>query len=183
MTIKTTINRLCRMILPMGIAIGLLFAGTDTVFAADDFSIVIHQIESRYHAHRNFRFLMGFAGLTAKAWRGAGVKDVKIALFEDQQVMQAAPDREIEELMQSLGESGWRPMLKSVSHRSSGEHTYVYAKPMGKDLRLLLVNVEANEAVVMQVKLDSHRLQQFINSHWAGAHHHHTRESNAGESD
>ena len=117
-----------------------------------------------------------------KAWRGTGLKDVKIALFEDQQVFQSSPDLELEELMRSLGDSGWQPMLKSVSRRS-GEHSYIYAKPLGKDLRLLLVNVDASGAVVMQVKLDSHKLQQYINSHSGGEHHRHTQESEAGESE
>jgi hypothetical protein len=171
MTTKTTINKLARIMVPLCTVSFLLWTGSGTVFA-DDFSDIVHHIESRYRAHRNLRFLMSFAGLAAKAWPGSGVRGVKIALFEDQRVFQPAPDREIEELMQSLGDSGWQPMVKSVSVRS-GERTYIYAKPVGKDFRLLVVNVEATETVVLEAKVDSRKLEELIDDH-SGKHHHHT---------
>lgn len=179
MTTKTTINSRRHIRLALCAGVLLLWMGAGTAFAEDDFSNIVHHIESRYHAHRNFRFLMSFAGLTAKAWQGTGVKDVKIAFFEDQRVFQSTPDREIEELMQSLGDSGWQPMVKSVSRRDA-EHTYIYAKPLGKDLQVLVVNVEANEAVVVQVKLDSRKLDAFISDHSGGRHHHRAEGPGAG---
>jgi hypothetical protein len=134
------------------------------VFASDDFGNIVRYIESQYHVHRNYPFLMGLAGLAARTWPGTGVKDVKIALFEDQHLLQTASDRELDELVQAAGNSGWQPLVKSFSRRS-GDHSYIYAKPEGKYLTLLIVNVESSEAEVVQVKIDPKQLEAFINDH------------------
>ncbi len=161
----TTSYKLRRAALPVCALLVFLWAGTGTASAQnDDFERIVHHIESRYHAHRNYAFLMALAGLTVKAWQGSGVKDVKIAYFEDQQVLQTASDRELDELVQAVGHSGWQPMVKSVSRRR-GNHVYIYASTEGKDLRLLIVNVEPNEAEVVQVKLDPRKLDEFLNDH------------------
>jgi hypothetical protein len=61
-------------------------------------------------------------------------------------------------------------MVRSVSRRS-GEHIYIYAKDTdrGGNLKLLVVNVEPEEAEVIQVKVDPKRLEQFIDENM---HHH-----------
>jgi hypothetical protein len=134
------------------------------VFAADEFGSIVRHIEARYKVHRNYRFLMGFAGLAVKAWRGSGVKDVKIALFENQHFWQSASDRELDELVQTAGKSGWQPLVKSYSRRRA-EHSYIYARTEGKDLKLLIVNVQPDEAEVVQVKVDPSKLEEFVNDH------------------
>jgi hypothetical protein len=134
------------------------------VFANDDFGNIVRYIESEYHVHRNYPFLMGLAGLAARTWPGTGVKDVKIALFENQHLLQTASDRDLDELVQTAGNSGWQPLIKSFS-RHSGDHSYIYAKPEGKYLTLLVVNVEPSEAEVVEVKIDPKELEQFINEH------------------
>ncbi len=134
------------------------------VFADDDFGNIVHHIEVRYNVHRNYRFLMGFSGLAVKVWHGSGVKDVKIALFENQHFLQSAFDSELDELVQAAGKSGWQPLVKSYSRRR-GEHSYIYAKTEGKDLKLLIVNEEPAEAEVVQVKLDPSKLEEFVNDH------------------
>jgi hypothetical protein len=178
MTTKMTLNRLCRIIPLLGGALCLLWVGTGTVFADDDFSNIVRHIESRYHAHRNLRFLMGFAGVAAKFWPGTGVRGVKIALFEDQQVFRPGPDVEVEDLMRSLGDSGWQPMVKSVSQRGI-QRTYIYAKPLGKDFRVLVVDVESTEAVVVEAKMDSSKLEELINDHSANKRRRHRDQSQA----
>jgi hypothetical protein len=142
----------------------LVAAWPHEVFAADDFGNIVRYIESRYHVHRNYPFLMSLAGLAAKAWPGTGVRDVKIALFEDQSFPQSTSDRELDELVQAAGNSGWQPLVKSFSKRT-GDHSYIYAKPEGRNLSLLIVNVEPSEAEVVQVKIDPKQLEKFINEH------------------
>ena len=57
--------------------------------AADrEFGLLVHHIESYYHARRSHRLLIAFAGgfanVVIAVWRPAGVKNFKLALFEDQ---------------------------------------------------------------------------------------------------
>lgn len=131
---------------------------------ADDFGRIVHHIEAQYHVHRNYRFLMSFAGVVVKCSHMAGVKGFKAAIFENQQLPGAELDHRLDELVERASASGWQPLVKSLSRRS-GERSYIYAQASGNDMKLLLVNVEPNEAVVMQLKINPANLSKFINKH------------------
>jgi hypothetical protein len=146
----------------------VLWAGTASARASDDFGNIVHHIEARYHVHRNHRFVLGFAGFVVKFWHVAGVKNLKIALFENRRFVGGASDAELDEIVQAAGGSGWQPVVRSYS-RHSGEHTFVYAKYLGKDLQLLVVNLERSEAAVVQVELNPDKLLQFIDHEDHGA--------------
>jgi hypothetical protein len=139
----------------------VIFALLPSPAYGDDFGTIVQHIETRYHAHRNFRLLMAFAGLTVKMWQGSGVKDVKIAIFENQKLFQSNADAELDELLNSASKEGWHPLVKSISRRR-GQRSYIYAQPAGKDLKLLIVNVEQTEAQVIEVKVDPDKLEHFI---------------------
>lgn len=131
---------------------------------ADDFGRIVRHIEAEYQVHRNYRFLMSFAGIVVKCTHVAGVKVLKMALFEDQHLSDTDLDNRLDELVERAGSSGWQPLVRSFSRRS-GEHTYIYAQADGHDMKLLLVSVEPDEAVVMQVKINPQKLSDFMNKH------------------
>lgn len=145
--------------------------GSDTVFAYDDFGRIVRHIEVNYHVHRSHRFLMACVGVVVKFWHGSGVKSFKAAIFEDQHLAATDSDTGLDDIVQRAGKSGWQPVVKSYSRRS-GEHSYVYGRSEGKDLELLIVSVETNEADVVQVRIDPDRLTQFIDEHSGGASRH-----------
>jgi hypothetical protein len=140
--------------------LSFVWSGTRTA-NADDFGNIVHHIEARYHVHRNHRFILGFASLVVKFWHIAGVKNMKVALFENQSISGSASDVELDQIVQAAGSSGWQPVVRHIE-RDSGEHTYVYARYVGSDLKLLVVNVESSEAVVAQVKVNPDKLVQFL---------------------
>ena len=127
---------------------------------ADDLGKIVRHIEAEYHVHRNYRFLMSFAGVVVKCTHMGGVKVFKMAIFEDQHLS----GTELDELVQQASSPSWQPMVKSFSRRG-GEHTYIYAKAEGNDMKLLLMSVEPDETVVMQVKINPEKLSDFINKH------------------
>jgi hypothetical protein len=132
--------------------------------AGDDFNDIVHHIEAQYHVHRSYPFLTAFVGFVSKSSRFAGVKGFKMALFEDQNLSGSDGDPRLDEIVQSAGRSGWQPLIKSFSRRT-GEHNYIYVRGQSKELTMLMVSVEPNEAVVLQVKIDADKLSQFINEH------------------
>lgn len=131
---------------------------------ADDFGRIVGHIEAEYHVHRNYRFLMSFAGVAVNCTHVGGVKAFKMALFEDQHLSGTEMDNRLDELVKRAGSSGWQPLVRTFSRRD-GERTYIYAKADGNNMKLLLVSVEPNEAVVMQVKIDPKKLSDFIDEH------------------
>jgi hypothetical protein len=152
--------------------------------ARDDFGKIVHHIEVNYHVHRQHRWVMGLAGLTVKVWHVAGVKSFKGAIFENQPFVNAASDTRFDEVVRAAMDSGWQPLVQSWD-RHTGERTYIYAQDLGKDMKVLVVNLESNEAVVLQVKVDPKKLNDFIEETNAGHHRNHAtpREEAAPQSE
>ena len=150
-----------------------LFTSAQNAYARDDFGKIVHHIETNYHVHRQHRWVMGLAGFTVKFWHVAGVKNFKGAIFENQPFVNAASDTRFDEVVRAAMDSGWQPLVQSWD-RHSGERTYIYAQDVsskkGKDMKVLVVNLESNEAVVLQVKVDTKKLNDFIEEASAGHH-------------
>ena len=152
-----------------GFIIATLVVPAQNAFAKDDFGKIVHHIEVNYHVHRQHRWVMGLAGFTVKVWHIAGVKSFKGAIFENQPFVNAASDTRFDEVVRAAMDSGWQPLVQSWD-RHSGERTYIYAQDLGKDMKVLVVNLESNEAVVLQVKVDPKKLNDFIEE-TNGGHH------------
>lgn len=152
-----------------GLIIAALVALSQNAFAKDDFGRIVHHIEVNYHVHRQHRWVMGLAGFTVKFWHIAGVKSFKGAIFENQPFVNAASDTRFDEVVRAAMDSGWQPLVQSWD-RHSGERTYIYAQDLGKDMKLLVVSLEPNEAVVLQVKVDPKKLNDFVEETSAGHH-------------
>src|SRR5215471_20721849 len=134
-------------------AVAALFAVPSRAFAKDDFGKIVQHIETNYHVHRQHRWVMGLAGFTVKFWHIAGVKSLKGAIFENQPFVNAASDTRFDEVVRAAMDSGWQPLVRSWD-RHTGQRTYVYAQDLGRDMKVLVVSLESNEAVVLQVKVD-----------------------------
>ena len=152
-----------------GLIIVALVAPAQNAFAKDDFGKIVHHIEANYHVHRQHRWVMGLAGFTVKFWHFAGVKSFKGAIFENQPFVNAASDARFDEVVRAAMDSGWQPLVQSWD-RHTGERTYIYAQDLGKDMKVLVVNLESNEAVVLQVKVDPKKLNDFVEEPSAGHH-------------
>ena len=156
-TKKTKLNTFALFLFTACIAFSL----SSEMAYADDFGRIVRHVEVNYNVHRDHRFIMGFAGLVVKFWHVAGVKSFKGAIFENQHLDATGADSRLDEIIQSAGEHGWQPLVKSYSRRR-GEHAFIYAKSEGKNVKLLIVSVDPNEAAIIQVKLDPDRMAKFM---------------------
>src|SRR5579864_220402 len=151
------------------LASALSLVATPRASADDDFGRIVHHIEAQYHVHRQHRWAMGLAGFAVKFYHFAGVKSLKGAIFENQPFVNAASDTRFDEVVRAAMDSGWQPLVQSWD-RHTGERTYIYAQDLGKDMKVLVVNLESNEAVVLQVKVNPKKLNDFIEETNAGHH-------------
>ena len=152
-----------RVALQFVIFVLVLAAGPATVWAMDhEFDRVVRHIESRYNARRTRIPFLGLANVFVKAAKPGGVKEFKLAVFEDQD-FSVLPDitgfdADIET---SLGPD-WRPLVRIFS-RHQGEWTRIYAREAGNDVKLLVVTIEPREATVVQVKIEPELLMKWLN--------------------
>ena len=145
-----------------GIVLLAVLAVSAPVQARDkEFGLLVRHVESYYHAKRSHRFLLGFAGLVVRVWRPEGVRGFRIALFEDQDFSAARSDHDFPAVVGAGLRDGWQPLVRVYSRRE-GEHTVIFAKGMGNDLKLLIATVEPREAVVMEMRLNPDKLSDSI---------------------
>jgi len=94
--------------------------------------------------------------------RPYGVKGMKLALWENQNISAKSKDVSDFPAVARAGlADGWQPMVRVWSHRD-GERTVIFAKPDGKNVKLLVATVESDEAVMVQIKIDPDKLSECI---------------------
>lgn len=135
-------------------------AASTTALAADsEFHAVVNAIESEYGVRHTHIPMLGFALFFV---RPEGVSGMKLAVFEDfhSHTSAANVNRVVE---QSLG-PGWYPFVRVRSNNDDGdgETTLIYASPSGGKLRLMIVNVESEEATVVELKLSDRAIKHWL---------------------
>lgn len=148
--------------------VALLVLVANTAFARDEFDEIVSHIESHYHVRHNHGFLMAVAGLVVNVSH-VGVKGMRTAIFDDQQLI-GSSDREFDEVMRKTLKAGWRPVVRHYSRRK-GECTYIYARAEGKEIKVLVANLDPNDAVVFEARINPKRLEEFINEHSSPSKH------------
>jgi hypothetical protein len=135
-----------------------------------EFGLLVHYVESHYHVHRQYRFLLGFASLAVNIVRPYGVKGMKLALWENGKITASKDDMDFPAVVKAGLAQGWQPMVRVWSRRD-GERTVIFAKPEGKDVKLLVATVDAEDAVVVQVKINPEKLSRSIDE-WSRNNRH-----------
>ena len=147
----------------------LAFALCMVVFSATaladepEFSAVAKHLREHYHATERHIPFIGLAYFAVKLVRPAGVKSVKVKIFENLNYMHDGADDELHAALQhSLGPN-WQPLVRVYS-RKDGEQTFVYSKQEGKCMRLTVVIVEREQATIVKVKINPDALLKFMDN-------------------
>ena len=139
----------------------LLLSCTPVLAEDSEFSFVVRQVESYFHAKRTPIPFLGLMKPVLWIARPAGAKSLEMAIFEDQDFSRGLDHTEFEKLMDKSIRRNWQPLVRVHSRRDS-EQTLIYAKDLGKNLKLMIITVEPTEAVVIQVKLSSQELIKWL---------------------
>jgi hypothetical protein len=139
------------------LVLGCLLLTPIAVSAADwDFRDAIDGLERDLGTHRLRIPLWGL--VKAAAWpvyRPMGVKNFDMAIFEDV----SRPMDEEPRVFRRLG-PGWRPVLRVRERR--GDQVYLYARDEGSWIRMMMLTLDSNDAVLMQFKMRPSGLLTFI---------------------
>lgn len=127
-----------------------------------EFDPIVKHIKAQYRAKQRRIPFFGLARFAVKMIRPAGVKSIKVAIFEELSGAPAAGDHALALVIgNSLG-ANWQPLARVRS--KGGEQTYVYARDAGSNIKLLVVSISGSEAVVARVKLNSDALAKWLNN-------------------
>jgi VWFA-related protein len=146
----------------MLIAASVVLLAVETASAGDKgFDAVVKGIERHYRARRKKIPFLGVAGFFVKIIRPAGLKEFKLAIYEDQDFEPGSRDTDFENTLRATIGQKWQPMLKS-NLRSQASRAYIYSQPDGKDIKLLSVTMERHKAIVVQAKVNPDALMKFM---------------------
>ena len=146
----------------MPLVICLVLVAPMTASAKDnEFDRVVKQLKTQYRAKRTGIPLLGLVNFAIKIVRPKGVKNFKLAMFEDQDFSDKPGGVQLSSVVQAALTPAWHPLVRVYSQQN-GEQTYIYLREAGRDIKLLIVNVEPREAVVVQVKVDPQTLIKWM---------------------
>ncbi|HWW74813.1 MAG TPA: hypothetical protein VNZ44_05410 [Pyrinomonadaceae bacterium] len=140
-------------------ALLLVFALAPTATArADEFDAVVRNVRAACGGKRVRIPFLGLANFATKFVRPAGVKSFKLAVFED---LSRAGDAS--GLGAAIGESlgpEWRQLVR-VRSGHGAEQTHVYIREAGRDLKLMIVTLDGEQATVIRAKVNPEALARF----------------------
>jgi VWFA-related protein len=139
----------------------IFFVSAQSLALGDDFGMIVDKIEKHYSAKKKKIPFLGLAGFAVKLIHPAGVKNFKLAIFENQDFRPDGRDRSFERAVTEKLNSKWKPMVRSRD-RSSGSRAYVYTNQAGKDIEMLTVTFSNNQAIVAQARVNPEAMSRFI---------------------
>ena len=141
------------------------FAG---VALAEDksYSQVVKHIKSSYRAkQQGFFGMMMLARFAVKLIQPAGVKNFKVTLLRELDYREGpAPNsKEFNAYLRDKIAPNWTPLITYSAPRER-QWTYVYSTQEKDDVKLLIVTVQKQDAVVVQTKFSPAKLAEFMNN-------------------
>jgi hypothetical protein len=124
-----------------------------------EYGAVVKLVESHFHVkHKGTPFI---ANLAVKVVRPRGVRDFKLATFEDQDFSSTGADTEFALAVRRLLTPTWQPLVQT-RNRQDGEQTYVYLREAGDNFKVMVVTIERRDATVLQAEVSPQTLIKWI---------------------
>ena len=154
-------SRRVRLVWPLLLVLLITGFGAIQASAKDsEYDAVVNHLRERFHAKKQGIPFLGLARFAVKLIKPAGVKSFNITLFEDLRFESPERGRVLRQTLPELLKDGWSPLIR-VSELN-GDQSFVYAHEAGDDIKLMIVNIEADSAAVIRVKLSPETLVKFL---------------------
>lgn len=146
------------------LALAVVLSLGQTAASAKDtsFDAIAKHLKAQYKAKRRKIPFMGLASFAVRIIHPAGVKSIKLAIFEELDHAPAPGNNELNAIMRNALPPEWKPLVRIRSR--DGEQMYVYAMEEGKSIKLMVVNIDGTDAVIARVKLNPEKLREFLDN-------------------
>ncbi|HEX5733637.1 MAG TPA: hypothetical protein VF131_12450 [Blastocatellia bacterium] len=154
---------------PLLLLFAIILAGFvgQPAFADDNsFSSVVKHIESQYNGKRQGTYGgVTFARFLVKMIKPAGVKNFKVVIFKTVEYPDGSPSRGLNfhAGVRNRINKEWTPLVQ-YSSPAERQWTYVYAHYLTKDVKILVVTLQKEQAFVVQTKFSPEKLIEFMNN-------------------
>ena len=142
------------------LALAFTIAVPNASAGSKGFAAVCKHIKTKYHAKKVKIPFMWLARFAVKVIRPAGVKSFRVTIYKDLKFSKETLDQEMKVLMNDSFDNNWSPLLRVRSYK--GNQVYLNIRESGKNLKVVLVSIEKDGAVVVRAKFSPDKLAKFI---------------------
>ncbi|MGI9036705.1 MAG: hypothetical protein ACR2GD_11790 [Pyrinomonadaceae bacterium] len=128
-----------------------------------EYEAIVRHLKTKYQAKKVKIPFMWLARAAVNIARPAGVKSFNLTVFENLKFSRATLDAEMQAAMKNSLGANWSPLIR-VRSRDGGEQVYLYMSEAGKDLKIMLVTIDKENATVIRAKFSPDKLAEFIDN-------------------
>src|SRR5262245_20124615 len=114
----------------------------------NEYELVVRQLKTNYKAKKVSIPFMSLARAIVAIARPAGVKAFKITVFDGLQISKETFDGEMRAGLGKIFGEDWIPILRVRSR--DGEQVYMYMREWRQDVKINLVTIDKEQAVVVR---------------------------------
>jgi hypothetical protein len=141
-------------------AIGLSALVQTAVAKGNEYDAICDHLEQRYDAKKVKIPFMWLARFAVAVVKPAGVKAFKVTRYRDLRFSPETLNEEMKLTMSNAFGNEWSPILRMRSARS--EQAYMNIKESGKNLKIILVTINRDEAIVVRATFNPDKLVAFM---------------------
>ncbi len=138
------------------------FSASEIYAKKDESEAIVKHLKTKYKAKKVKIPFMWLAKFAVNVVRPAGVKSFSFTLYEDLQFSKETLDMEMQKAMRDALGAEWSPIMRVRSR--GGQQVYMYMREDEKNVRLMMVTIENNQAAVIRAKFNPEKLAEFINN-------------------
>jgi len=136
-----------------------LLAAPPALAGDREFHEIVNRLATAYH--KKPMPFMGFVSFVARFAQPEGVSGIKFAIFDDIDSSLTPDQGEFDRFMQGIVGSEFRPFVRVRSHRDR-EQTYVYLRDAKDSSEMLVVTIDASDAVVVKMRLKPEAMKDWM---------------------
>jgi hypothetical protein len=147
-----------------------------------DFKALTGAIESHFNVKREEIPMMGLVKFIAHTASAGNLNGLELANFEGLEYSENNA-RDFSNIVSRILDDNWRPMIR-VQSRRSGEFTSIWVRAEKGQWRMMIANLERDEANVIELKVNADELLKWVHDpEHAGEHASRIAESQDRNSD
>jgi hypothetical protein len=126
-----------------------------------EYQAIVQHLKSKYKAKKVNLFFMWAARAVVSIAKPAGVKSFSLTVFNDLKFSYETVDNEMSAAMRNSYGPEWSEVFHVRSR--TGQQAYLYLREAGKNVKVVLVTVEKENAAVIRATFSPEKVADFIN--------------------
>ena len=131
-----------------------------------DFAAVARALDRHKGVSRVWIPFLGLARVAVRIVEPEGLHDFQLATFTGADNVDA---RELQRIMRTHVGEGFKPLVQ-VWSRKSNEWSFIYAKPVGNHIELMILAHDDEDTVLVRVAVDADKVAEEIGKHPRSVH-------------